>query len=469
MSSKSLQKAAIIDITASKIRIKHPDITKNPCTVISSPLSAGGTVLTVLDNHGFIDDDWMILGRIGDNRTEEVDVNGAVTRGSSLTITNTTKFAHELQAPVTKIYERQIKLYGSATDGVAGTLIATFSIEWNKYWSEYTLKTTDTAYAYYYAAYYDGTTIGSSSDYVASTGLTGTAVFKVIQDALDMTGAGISTSMPIEMLVRYANDCQTAISQFLYQDPQTQRYVPIDWDHEIDEDTSLSISENQNRYSLSSLSLKYSATRTVISVRIGDGLALEKITPQEMDEELSEKHYTELSAEATAGATTLTVNSNVTFADSGSLYIGSEIITYTGKSSTTGFTGVPASGTGAITATHAVDSPVWQNISPDVPTKYTIFDNYLIFNCPPDGDYEDCTIHFKYYKKPTALSEVSDVTTVPFYNVFQYYIASRIEQRRGNKEESLSLMQEFNKMVLANSQFRDVLLKAPTKTKVYAI
>ena len=468
--AKSLQKASIINITASKIRIQHPDLSQNPTTTLANGHSAAGTTLTVLDNNGFADNDFMIMGSIGDNKTEEIDVNGAITRGTSITITNTTKFSHEFNSPITKIYERQIKIYGSATNGGAGVAIATVSIEWNKQFTEYTLLTTDTAYAYYYATYYDGTTEGSASDYIASTGLPASTVYNVVQQALDIVGIEISKAISLELCTRFANDCQLAIAQFIYQDPRTAKYIPIDWGHEIAEDTtSFTIAENQNRYDISTLNFKYTATQSVISVRIGDLKAMDKLTPQEMDEELVNRPYTEVATQAEIGDTSLVVDSNVEYSDAGGLYIGSEQITYTGKTGTTTFTGIPASGTGSITAQHLVNAPVWQNAAPTKPLQWTVFNNYLILDNPPDDDYENYAIKIKYYKNLTALTEVSDSIVIPFYNVFQYYIASRIQQRREKLQEAQLLMDQFNKMVVANSQFRDVLIKAKKTYKHYAI
>ncbi len=472
MSAKSLQKASIINITASKIRIKHPDLSKNPSTILADGVSASGASLTVLDNNGFEDNDYMIIGTIGDNQTEAIDVNGVVTRGTSIPITNTLKFPHRLNDKVTKIYERQIKIYGSATyDGHLGaSLITTVDIDWNKEYTEYSLSTTDTAYAYYYVLYCDGTTDGDNSDYVVSTGLESATVYNVIEQALDIVGLDdFSEKITLKKCIKYTNDCQLAISQYVYQNPRTAKFIPIDWGHEVTEDKTISIVENKNRYDISGLNFKYNASRSIISVRIGDKGQIDKINPVEMDEELVDKAYTELSAQAVIGATTLTVDSNVEYADSGSIYIGSDIVTYTGKSGTTGFTGIPASGTGSITAIHVIGSPVWQNIVPAKPTKWTVFDGYLIFNCPPDGGYADYEIKIKLYKKLTSLTEASDSIAIPFYNVFQYYIASRIEQRRGNLENSLLLMGQFDKMILANSQFRDVIPKAKKVYKQYSI
>jgi len=461
--SKVLQKPTIISIIGSTIKIGHPDISKNPTTQLSASIAASGTTMTVVDNNRFEDDDWFIAGNIGVGETEECDVNGAVTRGTSMTVTNSLKFDHEINAPITKIYERGIKIYGAATDGGAGTLIASVDaittpiadavmIQWNRQYTEYTIQSTDTAYAYYFVKFTDGTTDSSASDYILSSGLTANSVMSMIEEALHLTNTEFDdVNITLPRCIKWTNEAQTAITQFMYQDPQNALYKHKDWEFEVTKASTIAVSENENEFSLSSLSMKYDNDKAVISVRLGKQGAMEKITPQEMDDEYDDKARTELSVQATAGDTTLTVDSNVQFDDSGTLYIEEDVITYTGKSSTTGFTGVPASGTGAITATHAIDSPVWQGVEPGLPTKYSIFDGTLTLNMPVDSDYDGYPLDIKYFNTLTALTEASDTTAVSFYNIMPLYVAAKIEQRKGNTDQSLLYMQQFEKGVLNNA------------------
>ena len=467
--SKVLQKPQILEIIGSTIRIKHPDISKNIRTQLSTQIAAAGTTMTVLDNFGFEDNDWFIVGEIGDPITEENDVNGAVTRGTSMTVTNALSHSHEYNAPVTKIYERGIKIYGAATDGGSGTLIASIDaktaatrqladaqmIQWNRLYTEYTLISTDTTYAYYYVTFTDGTTDSSASDYVASSGLGSSSVLYIIEQALGMTDKEVSDLLPYKDLIRWTNDAQSAISQFMYQDPRSGRLIKMDWPHEITEDiTSLSITENENQYALSSLTSAPKDTTgpsSIISVRIGDRKPMEKIFIQDMDEALANKPRTNANGGANIGDTTLTVDSNVEFADSGTLYIGSQQVTYTGKSSTTGFTGIPASGTGSITATINDNDAVWQSIAPAEPAKYTVYNGTLIFNVPPHSDYENYAIKIRYYKALTALTELSDTTSVSFSNAMQHFVASRIYKKCGMAQEAQLEMQEFTRIVTNNA------------------
>lgn len=463
---KVLQKPTIINVLGSVIRIAHPDYTDFLSTQLSSPILAAGTTMSILDNGGFADDDWFVVGDIGGEKTEECDVNGAVTRGGTMTVTNTLKFDHEIQAPVTKVFERGIKLYGAATNGGAGTLITSidaittpivdaYQIQWNKPYTEYTLISTDTAYAYYYAVFTDGVTSSSASDYVLATGISASCVENFIQDALDITDSRIDKTITRKMCVSWADDAQNAITQFSYQDPRTGELMQMDWDFEVVKDeSSLTLTQNENSYSLSSLTYtpKYlNSDKGIINLRIGSKSALKKYNISDFDTLMTNKIKGTTSVIALVGDTTLTVTSNVEFADSGTIYLGSNTITYTAKSGTTGFTGIPASGTGSIVTQTASGSSIWQNSQPTVPTAYTVFNGSLLFNEPVSSDYVGFPIKLRYFKKLTALTESSDTTEVDFTNVFSTYIAAQIERRKGNMDKALQYEKEFKGQVLDNA------------------
>jgi hypothetical protein len=133
------------------------------------------------------------------------------------------------------------------------------------------------------------------------------------------------------------------------------------------------------------------------------------------------------------------------------LYVSGQTLTYTGISGTTTFTGIPASGTGSITATIAVDANVWQNLSPGLPDYYVIDRGNIKFDRPLHSDYSTFPIKIRYYKALTALSEFSDSTSVTFTNVFPSFIAARIEERKGNLERAQYYMGQFEKQVLNNA------------------
>jgi len=355
--SKKLMIPEILSIQGSSIRIKHPTLSENTQTSLISPFTAAATALSVRDNRNFSDDDWMILGSLGHAKTEEVDVNGAVTRGTSLTLTNSTKFNHEIDTPVTKIFERGIKIYGASTDGGAGTLIASVDaktastnqladaimIQWDKPSTDYTLISTDTTYAYYFVKFTDGTTDSDASDYVLAAGQTYNSGREMVQSALDLVRAEVDNRLITwDFLLDCVNDFQDEVTNFVLPDGTVK-----DWPFEIFEDlTSITLTQSENKYAVSALttSLKYpDSDQGIIQVKLGSKI-LKTMDLDEYETQYNGIVRTEVATEGAVGATSLVLDDTYELSDSGTLNVGSMTITYTGKTDSTGtITGIPAS------------------------------------------------------------------------------------------------------------------------------
>jgi hypothetical protein len=440
-----LQKPSIISIKKSIIKIAHPDISRSIRTYLISSFTAGGTTLAVADNDGLANNDYILLGDVGVGKSEEINISAAVTRGTSLTIGNSTKFSHELDTPVILIKERQIKLYGASTSDGTGTLIGSaFSIQWDK--PETTYVNTGTAYAYYYVTFYDGTTEGTASDYVASTGLADNSVEGMIQNALNLTGEDIGEKITRDFLITELNNWQDAVSQFV-----DENGIQKDWPWEVVEDeTSISLTENENRYLLSSLTseMKYpNSNQGIQSVKIKQ-TPIDYIDVDEFDEKMEDTIRTTVSTAITAGATSIVLTNTYEFAESGTVYIGSDTITYTGNTESTG----TLTGCSGVSNNHSVGDTVWQGVTPDLPENYTIRVGYIYFDCPVDTDYVGYKIRFRYLKKLTRLADYSDTTEITFYNTAQFYLASVIEARKGNDTQADKWMRQFTMGLLQGSK-----------------
>lgn len=483
MSSKLLQTPQIIEILGSTIRVRHPDLSNQIPTYLSAPQAAGTTAMTVRDNNNFANADYGIIGAIGDNQTEEFKVNGAVTAGTALTIANTTVFAHELDAPVTKIRERGMKIYGSATDGGTGTLITsvdaistpiadTVNIQWGKPFTEYTLLSTDTAYTYYYVVFTDGTTDSSKSAYVAATGYGATTVANIIEKSLDTADQQIDNyKFTWDMLVRWVQDWQDAVTQFAYQDPTSGKLTRKDWNFEFvtsNDYTEILVVQNEDQYDMSQFDLKYQdSARAIVDLRIGSSQPLKYIETSEFDTLFEDQYRTTTSGALAVGDTTINVVSTAGFSTSGSLNIRDQIVTYTGKTTTT-FTGVPASGTGSITAIVASGAAVWHGNSQGVPKKFTITNNVLKFDVPPDATTAGKSLNMKFYIKIPRITKASDTTLIPFINTATPYITYKIEERKKNYDVADRYKVQFRDMMIENAQNDNVPMPQSYQVFEYA-
>lgn len=449
--SKILATPQIISLVGSTLRVKHPDISGYTRTTLTAPFTATGTTLTVRDNNNFSDDDWFILGEIGNSKTEECDVNdGSIARGTSITITNSTKFNHELDTPVTRIFERAVKIYGASTDGGSGTLIASVDaitastnqladsvmIQWDKDFTEYTLISSDTAYTYYYVTFYDGTTESSASDYVLATGLAYNTARTIVQSGLNLARAEVDGKLITwEFLLDCVNDFQDQVTHYVTPSGQIKN-----WPFEMTEDkTSLTLVQNQDSYAVSGLSstMKYpDSYQGIIQVKLG-AAEIDLIDLDEWERLTDGNVRTQVDTEAAAAATSIILDDVSEFADSGSFYLSTQsaVVTYTDRDTTTNtLSGIPSSGTGSITATATVDAIVWQNVTPGKPDRFTLFNDQFLLNIPPDSDTAGKKLKVKYYYALSRLTSLSETMVIPFTHIGKYYIAAQIEYRKKNSD-----------------------------------
>ena len=427
-----LQKAQIIFSENDIIRIKHPDISKNLRTFLTASIAVSGVTATVKDNNGWIDNDNFILGYPGDSKTEACDINEvAPTRGTSLTITNSLKLSHEVDTPMIKIYELKIEIWGAST--LAGSKTAVFenatskAITWDKEFTEIPLTGAGEQYAFYFARFYfDGTTDGEYSDGVARTGLADNAVEKIIEDALDLTDETINDKITRDYLLRQFNN---------WQDDITNRR---DWSFELVDEETITSTENENKYALSGLTstIKHpESNKSIVKVRFADMPLSYMDWHIYLDTQKGKKRTTVASA-ITATDTSCTLTDTYEFNETGSILIGSDTVTYTANAESTGIlTGVPASGTGAFASSHSEGDTVWQGTSAGKPTRYTIYNGNLYCERPISSTEAGKKFKISFYKKIDRVVDFADATDVPFYNIAQYFLAGRIEYKKGNHTE----------------------------------
>lgn len=454
--SKSLQTPSIVEVLASTIRVGHPATSNNTKIYLRSPVSVAGATLSVSDNNNLANGDQLVVGTIADPLSEAVLINGSVTFGSALSIATTLAFSHDVDCEITKVYERSIKIYGAATSGGSLTLITTITIQWDKPFSEYTLLTSDTAYAYYVAKFTDGTTDGSASSYVIAAGLTYLTVETFIQQALASTNSQVDENLlPRPMLVQWIQDAQSYITQFTYQDPVTGMYKQKDWSFEVIEDkTSISLVQNENEYLLSLLTntIKYpNSQKAIIDVRIGSQRILRDRSIDEYDNIMAYRPRTTVATTPSIGATSLVVTDASEFSTGGgTVTVGVDTLTYTSVSTNT-LTGIPASGTGSITTAYTVGTAVWQNLTQGLPSSYTIFNGVMKLDRPVSAPYAGQKLKIRYLYAIPRITSNSDTTVIPFANVFQNYLAAQIERRKGNEDKYGMYMEVFQKQVLNNA------------------
>lgn len=173
--------------------------------------------------------------------------------------------------------------------------------------------------------------------------------------------------------------------------------------------------------------------KSVLQVRIGTALKpLIPLDEKEFDNQMQEVAHTPLRTQATAGQTTLEIDNSYDFSDDGSVNIYTsnavDAITYTGvtRSATAGvLTGVPASGAGAIGATHAVDVNVWQEEVEGQPRYFNVRSGRMRYWPLCDSTWQDKNVFMDFNSEVTKVDSESDTIDAPRYDAVKHFLLAQ--------------------------------------------
>jgi len=70
---------------------------------------------------------------------------------------------------------------------------------------------------------------------------------------------------------------------------------------------------------------------------------------------------------------------------------------------------------------------------------------------PVNATYAGKNLKFRMYKAMTRLTQMSDLIDMPFYHIFQYYIAYKIQLRKGNWPMAQQYKGLFDSELLKNA------------------
>lgn len=107
------------------LKILNPNVDNEIQTFLTSPVgaSAGTVLLPVKNSAGFVNGNYMLLGGIGEEKTEIVQINAAISSTTSISVSST-KLDHATDTPVTFIRYNKIQFYKSSNGGVTYSLLA---------------------------------------------------------------------------------------------------------------------------------------------------------------------------------------------------------------------------------------------------------------------------------------------------------------------------------------------------------
>lgn len=239
-----------------KLTIAIPDLSHTEKTYLDADYSTG-TALTVLNNYGFANDDWAIVGEPGEEKTETKDVTSQ-TGNTTINISAALKFSHNKSCVVYRYEYDQYEIYRyrSAT----WTLISTSNIQWDKKETIYVDSDGASTDSYKYRLKNSvATTYSDYSPTIAATGFTSSMVGYMIRRIRKILGDEDRQIIKSDdEIIRELNNAQDIIAG-----------VRNDWWFLKKNNTSITTTVSGRRYGLAALTdLDYVET---VRYRYNDG------------------------------------------------------------------------------------------------------------------------------------------------------------------------------------------------------
>ncbi len=400
-------------------------------TYLASSVAAGDTSITVKDYEGLSNNDFIILGSIGNETTEIVRINAAVS-STTLTIT-ATKYAHNIDDLVSYTPYDQIEFYSASTlTGTKTTQGAKKDLEVDDFVNEVNLASVTTSTDYLFSRFYNSNSASFSaySPGFQVSGFTENSLRYIIDQARLRTQELTENLLEDSDLLNIAKECSDEIETVRKKWSFVQKSNYRDLTAAV-----------QAYYKPSDLSGPESVERIVLGI---DNKELDYLDNKDFWWKMRNIPRTEITSQITSGSTTINVRDTGAFGTTGTLTIAADTgIIYTGKGNKS-FTGITG-----ISKTHTANAEVFRSSDLDQPTAYSWWNEHILFYPPPDkfyGSRED------YYATISRMTDVTIETAVPYPHLFVWYLMTQIFYMRGKNNRARVFERKFEKglKLLAN-------------------
>lgn len=409
----------IRSVLGNNVVIAHPVIPEDIVTFLTASVSAGATALSVVDNYPLTQNDFVLLGDFGIERSEIVRITGAVTQGTALT-TGAVIYDHSFDTMLSKVLWDQVEVSGANSISGSKTVIATINLQPDREESNYTV--TGTTYGYYFARFKNSysTIFSEYSDPATATGYSDSTVRAAKDTALEMINEKVSTLLNNAFLNRELFNCEKETWAEKKQWGWATSFETILSDTstgQLSVATPTNIADSQSN-------------KSILMLRIGTRPNLVYLTKSEWDRRMQDQVRTTLASDLSAIATSMVLTDSSDFDDSGTVTIGAENYAFSANNRSTNTLTITAGSA----QTAGVD--VWQNPGFAEPTGYTVFGGRIYFDRGIPSDLASQNIVLSFYSKPTAINSDSDTLNIPDYTVYHYYLAWKCLLKKNNGKKT---------------------------------
>lgn len=393
---------------------------------LTADANAASGTLTIKDIDGFAIAKFAWINPFGAN-SEIIAVHASTApTGSTLTLASNTAFKHYTGEKVYYVEFNQIEVNHAATIGGSKTVLATSGLIEKD--NEFVYLDISQSTGFYFARFKNSiaSTFGSYSDGVAYGGWAENTVGYMVYSALDDLDLKFSEKITVENCIRWVNSGMRMIKGKLRSWPE----------HFVFNYLAGQVTRGNNTVTMPTNIYDLETNRSINAVRIGDALNLIYVDPASFDAQMKGVTVTQVRTQASVGATSLAVDNSYDYEDTGTVdvYVSGVLqsIAYTAVTrdtitgGTAAFTGIPASGTGSITAIIPLDTNVWQGETESKPTYFTVRNGGIEFWPLVDATNDNANAYLDYNTEALAVNSEIDPIDFQRFDILQAYLTWRI-------------------------------------------
>lgn len=386
-------------------------------TYLSAVQASGSGTLTVESVLNFAISQWILIGPLGEERSEVIKIHAATTpTGSTITLASNTAQRHEVGTPVQVIDYDQVEFSRATTETGSKSTLATNSLSADQMDSVYEDTTNTTGFGFYRFKNSASTTYSAYSDAIPYAGYNENTVRTIIDRALSVTNQIVSPRLTYDTLFNFVNDF------IVYANSKNSR-----WSDCKVLNYSLDIAATGDfEWTMPTNIAKNFDPSSIISVQLRGYLPMTYVPQRDFEYMSRDARITTNTSIINDSDVTIVLTSSYDFADSGSIEINGDVISYTGNTRLTGtLTGV----TGIQTGGHAASSYVLQGHTTGEPIAYTIPSAGKVRVWPVcSAIVNNRQVYINYFKAIPRVDSVADNIVLSNIQPAIDYVAYRIKK-----------------------------------------
>ena len=404
-----------------------------PQTFLPNDTTAGVTTLTVANTAGFQDGQVIIIGTLGNEKSEIAQLNSVVD-ATTLTLNGATTFPHSASSTINVVQYDYAEFSTASTVDGSKTVLATVPVWADNLSTNYIDNTVSSGY--YFGRFYDSIS-GDFSSYSSPIPVEGYGIYSaraIIDAALGeinkQTSEVLTDQFAFQMLDAFQTDVLKELKRWSFMqkfDENIGTFNVGEWKIALPSDID---DPNTNK--------------SIYNVRVGANGRLIWIDKAKWDDFIFNLAYSTLAADLNIGDTTMTLTDSSDFnfpnADNtdagGTVMIGANTYSYTDNNPSTGVLTLEEAITADNEATAGAE--VFQNANSGLPQYYTIFDGYLWYWPITSLEYDQRNAWMDYYTKQLRITSDSDEIVVPDPLAASYFLQWKFLKKLNNGQEDAS-------------------------------